>query len=97
MNRAYLGALLESARHLEPLRATPYPTNARFYGEVEADLASQVGAGTMMKLTTLRGYRRDADYEIGSALPDWMPSRAIGVADEIARVVREKFEGAARS
>jgi len=96
VNRAYLGALLESARRLEPLRAGPYPTNARFYGEVAADLGSHVGAGGKDKLGTLRNYRRKADYEIKTAIPDWMPSRTVSLAEEIARVLREKLEGDAR-
>ena len=91
VNRAYLGALLESARNLEPLRVESYPPTGRFYGLVERDLGSEVGPGAGSKLATLRDYRKDADYDITNALPSWMPGRAVGVAEEILRVLREKF------
>jgi len=70
-----------------------YSTDARFYTEVEDDIGTNLGSGARDKLGTLRSYRRDADYEISTDLPAWKPQQAIALAQEIVRVLSEKFSG----
>ena len=94
VNRAYLGALLEAARYMEPVREKAYPQNRYFYTNVEDDLGRHIGPGAKDKLTTLREYRAEADYEITIPLRELLPERSVRLSREIAKVVKEKFDHA---
>ncbi len=91
VNRSYLAALMDAALRLEPEQAAPFPENHRFYGAVAEALGNALGSGSRDKLETLRAYRKNADYELTTSLPDWMPQQAHRLSLTLLDLFEEKF------
>lgn len=91
VNRSYLGTLLKISEIIEPQRTTSYSDSSDFYSEVEDDLRRFGVSGASDKLTTLRHYRKQADYDLDSDLEDWMPEKSVKLARHLMKIVSDKF------
>ena len=69
VNRAYLEALLFLADALRRFRADAYPRDHMYYEMVESDLHDMGGGRLRHRLSSLREWRTEADYELSHDIP----------------------------
>jgi len=90
VNRSYLGALMATAAFLENVKGRNYPRDRGFYGAVEGDLVDEL-PGFNDRLATLRRYRADADYDLGTDIPRAKAEHALRVAISYTADLRSQF------
>lgn len=91
VSRSYYAAVHFAARVL-PREMGPFPADHDFHQAVaDAVYESLRSKGTYDKVLKLREKRRDADYDLDSPLPSWLPGQMIAVADEVIKTLAARF------
>ena len=90
MNRSYLGALLFSETVLRGFKGKAYPRDYTYYELIENDLPEIGGEGLRQRLSSLRSYRREADYELAHDIPLRRSEHTIALAIQLVTEIKQK-------
>ena len=91
VNRAYLGALMATAKQLQSAFGITFQRSYNFYMKVEEELRETIGHRASRKLAQLRGWRLDADYDLSNPAEPSLAKRALHLGNELKDLVKAKL------
>jgi hypothetical protein len=68
-----------------------FPRTSGFYASVEEELGKTIWNRASQKLTQLRSWRSDADYDLDILFNGSMAKESLIVANELITIVKEKI------